>query len=366
MKYKIITLVSIIVIVVVGSVIYKEKLVDTPEKPVIKIGYILPLSGNVAFLGEGVKNAVLLAVEEAQKKNTKYTYEAVFEDDGFVPARTVSAFQKLVDYDKVQVVVTFASAAGSAVNPLAEKNKIIHFGIASDPNIAKGDYNFINWTPPVEEIGLFVKEAEKRQIKKIAVFGQQISGITEMIKELKKQISGTDIEIVYESVTPFGTKDFRTQVSQLKNSGADYTVLMMFSPELEVLTKQIREAGVKIPLTSIESFELSDNPGMFENLWYVNAADPTSGFTKMYSDKFQKNPSIATPNGYDILGIIVEATESIEKKSLPNTSDIAQALLRINNYNGALGNGLKIDADGLVVSKAVLRIIQDGKSVTIQ
>lgn len=334
-------------------------------KEIIKIGYIAPLSGNVAFLGEGVKNAAELALADLNKKSTRYKYELIFEDDVFTPSKTATAAQKLIAVDKVDVIVTVASAAGGVASPIAEKARVVHFGIASDPVIAKGDFNFINWTPPSEEVKVFINQVQNKKVKRVSVFGQNISGVTAVIDELKSQIKDTEIEVVSEDISNFGDKDFRTSIEKMKKTNPDYILLTMFSPELEIITKQIRDAGIKIPLTAIESFELSDNPALFEGLWYVNAADPTEKFSTNYFAKFGKNPSIATPNSYDIIGLVARAAESFEGKGKPTTTELARALSQIRDYDGALGDNLSIDADGLVLSKAVVREIRNGKPVTI-
>ncbi len=334
------------------------------EKETVKIGYILPLSGNVAFLGQGVKNAAELALADINRKDTKYQYELIFEDDAFDPKRSVAAAAKLINIDKADVIVSVASAAGSAVAPIAETSKVVHFGIAGDPNVAKGEYNFINWTPPAEEVKVFVKEAQKRGIKKVALFSQSISGFAAVTSELKRQLSGTGIELVFEDISNFGTKDFRTAIVKAKTTNPDYYLLNMFSPELEIVMNQLRATGIDTPVTAIESFELSDNPSLFEGSWYINGADPTESFSDAYVEAYDKNPSIATPNAYDIVGIIVSSVEKF-KENKPSSKQLAQALIETRGYNGALGDNLSINSDGFVISEAVIREIRDGKPVTI-
>lgn len=336
------------------------------QKPTIKIGFIAPLTGNASYLGEGVKNAAQLALADLQKKNTKYNYQVVFEDDAFSPAKTATAANKLISIDGVDAIATVASAAGSAANPIAESNRVVHVGIASDPNIAKGTYNFIDWTPPAQEVKLSLQEAQKKGIKKIAIFGQKISGITAVFDELKKQLPGTGIQIVAEDISNFGDKDFRTAIQKAQAANPDYFLFCMFSPELEIIVKQIRDAGIKTPMTAIESFELSDHPELFNGLWYVNAADPTPAFASEYQAAYGKGPTVATPNAYDIVGLVAQAAESYQGSGKPSTTDIANALTQIKGYNGALGNDISIGPDHIVVTNAVVRIMENGKPVTVQ
>jgi branched-chain amino acid transport system substrate-binding protein len=351
----------VIVVILVAFGIWKNS-TQTQIPGVIKIGVSLPLTGNLAFLGEEMKNGMILAQEQINKSNV-HKYEIVFEDDTFSVPKTANALNKLISIDKVNAIVTVAGAAGNVAKPIAEQNKVVHFAIASDPTIAEGAYNFIHWTPPVEEVKVFVPELQKKGFKRLAVFGAKIQGIQAVVDELEKQLKGTGIEIVYNETHNFGVKDYRTMIAKAKATNPDIYVLEEFSPELEILARQIKEVGIKEPLTSIESFELTDKSELFEGQWYVNAADPTGSFTESYTKRFGKGPVIATPNAYDIVNLIVSAAESIDGEV--TNEKLAEALLRVKDQKGALGN-LTINPDGLVLSKAVVRMIKDGKPVTIK
>ncbi len=331
------------------------------QKETVKIGIVGPRSGSLAFLGDGMANGAQMAIKEYS--NTKYNYEVVFEDDGFDSKRSAPVINKLISLDKVDALITIASASGNIATPIAEQNKVVHFGIASDPNIGKGEYNFIHWTPPFEEARVFVNELEKRGIKKISIFGAQIQGITAVIDEVKKQATEKNIEVLTSEIFNFGTTDFRTMISKAKAVNPEMYLLIAFSPELEIFTKQMADAGTKSKMTSIEAFELTEKPEIFEGLWYVNAADATGAFNEKYLAAYGKNPAAGTANAYDIVKFIIEASEKESGKTRPTANDI-RANLASTKISGALGN-LSIDTDGFVLSKAVVRTIKNGKPITI-
>lgn len=337
------------------------KIDNNSPKETIKIGIVGPRSGALAFLGDGMNNGAKLAVSEYP--NSKYNYEIVFEDDGFDSKRSASVINKLISVDKVDALVTVASASGNIAAPIAERSKIVHFGIASDPTIAVGEYNFIHWTPPFEEAKVFVAELEKRNIKKISLMGAKIQGITAVLDEVKKQASEKGIEVTSEDIFNFGSTDFRTIISKAKSTNPDMYVLIAFSPELEIATKQLNDAGVKSKLTSIEAFELTEKPEIFEGLWYVNAADSNGDFADKFTTTYGKAPTTAAPNTYDIVKFIIEASESNSGKNKPTSVQLVD-LLHKTKISGALGS-LSIDNAGFVLSKAVVRMIKNGKPVTI-
>ena len=115
--------------------------------------------GRCCLFGEGAKAATEMA--KADFGPTKFNYQFIYEDDQFKPEEAANTANKLIDVDKVNAIVSFGSPTGNVVSPIAEENDVIHFGIASDLTIAKGDYNFIDWTPPYKETDLLVSEFEK-------------------------------------------------------------------------------------------------------------------------------------------------------------------------------------------------------------
>lgn len=336
----------------------------TPKPEVIKIGATLPLSGDVAMLGESARNAMQLALGEL--KNTKYTYELIFEDDKIDPKTASTTATKLITVDNVDAILSFSSGIGNVVNPLAEQNKVIHFGVASDPNVAKGTYNFIHWTPPDEEAKVWVEEIVRRGYKRVALLVVQQQGELAIVESIHKYLAGTGVEVVNEQTFGFGEKDFRTMLIKSQEARPDIYIILAFSPEIDLLYKQFQEVGYKQPVTTIEAFELSNNPAQFEGLWYVNGADPSNTFIEAYKSAYGKDVQLGGGNAYDILKLMVEGFEraGLDPAVKPSAKEVAQTLMKLKGFQGALGT-LNMGEEGIVWSGAVIRNIQGGKPVTI-
>jgi len=338
----------------------------TAEKPTIKIGVTLPLTGGVAMLGESNKNAILLA--KSQLKNTKYNYELVFEDDAFSPKQAASTVNKLINVDGVDALISFGSPAGNAVSPIAEKARITHVNeFASDPHVADGDYNFVHYTPAYKDVALFITELQKRNVQKLVFFAQQDNtGAAALISDFESSIKNTNIQVLKTQKFNTGTTDFRTLIDEVKSMNADIYVLEATSPELEILTKQLRQAGVETPVTTMEAFEFSDQLALFEGMWYVNGSDPSPTFVSLYTQTYNSTPKFGAGNAYDALNLIVQATETAGNGvTKPTSTQIKDALSNIKGFDGVMGKNMGIDPTGLVISEPVVRMIKDGKPVTI-
>lgn len=362
--------ISLILIVVIAIIFGLSNITSnstqTSAKPTIKIGVTLPLTGDIAMLGESTKQAIQLAASEL--KNTKYNYELVFEDDGFKPGQAASTFSKLVNVNKVNALISFGSPVGVVISGLAEKAQIPHINdFASDPHVADGDFNFLHYTPAYKDVELFIEQLNKRNIKNIVVFAQQDNpGALALSTALEKAIPTTDIKIVATQKYVGDVRDFKTLISQTKDLAVDAYVLEGTSPSIEIITKQIREAGIKTPITSMEAFEFSDQLSLFEGMWYVNAADPTKEFMESFKSTYGTYPKFGSANGYDAVNLIVGAVESVgDGKSIPTNTQIRDAIASTKNFKSALGGSLNLDAEGMVLSEPVVRIIKNGQPVTI-
>ena len=128
---------------------------------------------------------------------------------------------KLINIDKVNAIIDI-TVAGNAVSPLAEKNKVLHFGIANDQNIAKGDYNFLYTVPPTKTTKLFVDELQRRNIKKLGIFQLKQEGVVALMNALKENLKNTDIEIVTDQTFNSEQKDFKSLIAKAKTSNPKY------------------------------------------------------------------------------------------------------------------------------------------------
>lgn len=333
------------------------------ESDVIKIGVIAPMSGDLAFAGEGMRNSIELALKELN--GTKYRYEAIYEDDQFNPAKSVAAAQKLIAQDHVDVLVSAFSSTGNAVSPIAQEHQVIHIGFASDVAVAEGEYNFIHWTQPEEEAQKWTAEAQRRGYKRIAVITMQHQGAEAVLQSVHAELENTGMEVVSEQTVAIDDTDFKTVILKARQSEPDVYLVEVFDPALSLLYKQMKDAGIQQPISSIETFEISNNPSQFEGEWYVNAADANGNFHETYTAAYGKTPTLATGNAYDAVHLVVHAYETAGTAGKPTTAEAAAVLSALRDYPSTLGL-LTADAEGVIRSEAVVRTIEDGKPVTVR
>jgi branched-chain amino acid transport system substrate-binding protein len=351
----------IVILVVIGAFFaLKTSQTNTDTQPV-KIGIVLPLTGNAGFLGEAAQKAAQMALEDAG--NTKYSYELIFEDDGFDPKKTVTSVNKLISLDKVSALITFGSGTSNAAAPLTENSKIPRFGLASDPTSAKGNYNYVHWTPPFKEGELIVKTLIEKGYKNVAIIDVNHPGPLAVSDAVVDSLKKENVNMVAREMTNVGDKDFRTLINNLKSKNPDIIVITIFSPEIEIFTKQMRELGLNVPVTAAETFEWSDQPELFEGLWFVSDSRVDDAFLEAFEAKNGVTPKPGSAYIYDLVTLLVETQEKADHTLTPE--ELNDVISKTDSYNSPLFGTVSINEDGIFVTGASVKIMKDGKPVLV-
>lgn len=131
-------------------------------KEVVKIGAVLPLTGNISFLGKAAQNGLLFADYYFNEIiDSKYKYEFVFEDGQAKPTNSVSALNKLIDIDNIDICFSTISAVDLACVPLQEKEALLFVSHSSHPGLSGVNSLFFRHSNIVsQEADFIVKHLE--------------------------------------------------------------------------------------------------------------------------------------------------------------------------------------------------------------
>lgn len=368
---KIITGLVILAIVVWGGVklfgTKNEKIIET-----IKIGAALSLTGNAAYYGEQTKNGLELALEKIKKENYPFKLELIYEDTQSNATPAVSAIHKLIDIDKVRLIIgPVRSSDVLAAAPIAEKNKVILFiTVASTDEITHaGDYIFRNRETSAPHGKKMAEFLINKGISKVAVFSSKSSnsiGYRKFFVDSFKQLGGQIVSLVeYDEKN----NDFKTDISKVKNSGVEaFYIAPTLSKDGGLITKQIREFGFKQLITTNpvpESTEFLDLSGTYsEGVVYTSPDfyidDPKiQDYATSYKTMYNKESDFFSANAYDAMMIIVDAIKTCKGD---NSECIKDYLYKVKDYPG-IGGLTSFDQNGDVIKPVILKTVKKGKFV---
>lgn len=343
-----------------------------PEE--IKIGSVLPLTGDAAKYGASAKKAIDLAVQEINLaggiKGSKII--VIYEDDQASPDKGVSAFQKLITVDKVPVVIgAMPSSVTLAMAPIAEKNKVVLFSPASsNPKVTEaGDYIFRNDVSDVFEGVKMAEEVwERLGLKKVAVLyinNDYGAGIKDVFIRRFEELGGKIVDVeTFEQ----GATDFRTQLTKIKQSNPEASYIVGYKEQIQIL-KQYKELAIKAQILAtimLEDPEIIQKVGDAAEgaIYTYRAYDPQSGqkevteFVENFKTKYGIEPDNWAAQCYDALKIVVLAI----KRGGYTSEGIKNSLYRIRDFPGVSGL-TTFDENGDVIKPIILKTVKDGKFV---
>ena len=347
----------------------KSKPADN-SKPVIKIGATLPLSGDFGHIADSNMKALTLALDELKNKNTKFTYELVFEDDNGTSKQGALNVAKLVNIDKVKAIISMWGLVGPVAGDIAGKSKIIHFGCGSGKGISAPHYSFNNYTPPHKSAELVIDKLKKSSVQKIAVVVSNSAPGDDISSALVEAANKKGVGVV--SVEKFmpGTKDFRIAIAKMDKDNPDIYIAWLYVPDIKIFVNQLHQVTGKRNVASIDAFHelnASDYP-VVEGLWFTKSAAGTPEFAdKLLREKGAEIQS-CTGNSYDSLNIIINAYENTPIKDgnvFPLVDDIRDTILKSKSNEGALG-GYYINEERVIVSEPTLNVIKNGKIIELK
>ena len=369
-----IAIVSAVLVAVAAIAIAAIAFVTIEKKPEeIKVGAILPLSGDLSAYGKYVKRGIELAAEEINANGGigGANITVLYKDNGGESDKTVSVMNALIAEDKVPVVIgAVVSANTLAVCPIAEKKKVVLISPTStSPKLS--DYkNYVFRTCPSDIYQgkalsdvIFDLKPEGARVAVMFVDNDYGVGLKDAFVKSYQERG----EIVAVEAHKEGDTEFTGVLSAIKDKNPDVVVLITYAKEGAAIVKQGREEGLDVAWVGsdgIKSNAFIEQAG--KDAEGVKATYPismvsesvTENFVKLYRAKYGTG-SIDTDvtYGYDTMHVVAEAIE----KGGYDAEDISDALREIR-YHGVCG-AKKFDENGDVPPAYDLWKVENAKWV---
>lgn len=317
------------------------------DKPVIKLGFIGPLSGGNAQQGLGARNGFLLAIEQANAGDYPFTVEGVVLDDASDPQTGVSAAMKLVnDPDVVAATGHWNSPVALATMPVFSRAgmPMIVWGAIS-PKITEQNLPEITRVTPTlvtENKPLAEWAASELGAKKIAIIADTSDYGTANTAAFREFFTAAGGEVLSEDLFPVGTIDFRATLTRLRDMAPDAVYFGGVIAEAGILRKQMVEVGLEVPMIGISGFYDPEfialaGPAAEGTMVSYPAAQSNPKLDKLDADYaargFAEDASPYTKYAYDAANILLTA---IAETGIEDKAALAQAIRAIS-YDGVLG-----------------------------
>ena len=301
---------------------------EQASKNTLKIGVILPLTGSNSYMGSQMQEGYEF-VKEYQHPDINY--ELIYFDDQQSPAKAAVGVKKLIEVDKVDALLTGTSQTASVVADVAQNAKIMHLGISSDNRFTEKEYNYTIAPNALDESSVLLQYMKDQGYQKIAMISANEAFADLVQANMNKLAEKYDMQIVFDEKINLGATDYRLLLHKAEQTNPDIYLLQSWPPEIDILTKQLLEINPNAKITSLYSFFISSNPGLYKGQFCLNIGSEDEAFKKAFYQKYGKNLEQMSATAYAqlslMLDILKQKGENLDKIINENDSVLGELVL---------------------------------------
>jgi len=297
----------------------------------VKIGFVTTLTTGAAVIGNDMRDAVNLAVENLNGKMGGLDIEVIFADDGFKPETGKQVTDKLVKSDDVDFVAGYiwSHVLLASQKSVLNADKFLISANAGPSQLAgklcHQDFFSTSWQNDQTPMAMGAVLSQ-RGVSKLYVMAPNYAAGKNMVSGVERTFKG---EIVGKDLTKWGKDaqlDFSAELAKAKASGAE--ALFVFYPGKAggAFMKQYEQAGLadKLPLYTVFTVDAISLPKLQQanmkavlgslttGFWGPGLKNPQNArFVEGFLKKYGRYPSFYAAQSYDSIFLINSAVEAV-------------------------------------------------------
>ena len=368
--------IAVAVIVVVSGVVYTQRSIGPRE---YQFGAILPLTGDMARLGEPKRDAIQMAIDEINRLGgiDGKSLTLRLEDSKAKPEDGVTILQRLIDLNGIRMFYVDITGVALSAAPIASARGVVMFAGSAHPSITVGHLGvFRIFTSGAQEAKILSEYLVGRGVKTAFVLyvddplGQDTKTVFErLFQERGGKLVGSE---KFKS----GAQEFRSILSKAKASGADTVAVFDYGVTLPQILQQARQAGISsekitgnigfvgpgvVRLDAVLKEGVVFTGPAFTYRILSEASSPAmQTFIREYEARTKKLPDYTAAFAYDTIKLLSAALKGTggDPQKLKNN------LLSTREFPGVTGN-ITILPNGDSSTDMVLATYKSGKIVSL-
>ena len=332
----------------------------------IKIGILTPLTGAGGNDGPRMLKAMQAVFDEVNKAGGVLgrQIQTVVEDDQTNPEAAVRAARKLIEVDKVPLIMgTWASAVTAAVAPLCWESKTFIMTVSGADSISLLPHQgFLVRTQPTSKLQANAHAAYIATLgkKKIGVLGIQAPfalPTKEHLDAYMKTVGGSVVShVIYEK----DKTTYRSEIDQVMKGNPDFLYLNGYAPDTIVVLRDLYKANIDLPkfcqTYAVPQVTLDANPPEVSEgvITALPSADIDSTAYKLAADRLGLK---------ELDGFAAQATDwaSLAVLTMAKAKDATGVALKDNVRKISQGGGMKV-----YTALEGLKALSEGKEINYE
>lgn len=353
------------IVVVIGIAligVYKNRQEEVDDD-VIRIGAILPLTGDFAFEGDKAAKAIMLAEQEINNREQKKKIKVLLEDGKFTSKDSLLAYNRLM-MNGVSAVVSFGTPCTGAIKSRVAKDGVPMMAIDGTAGVPQSSPWIFRCLQTTISVGNAVATALNLcgNVRTSALLYMQGDSGDDFAKGFKSIYKG---KLIGEEVFSYDSKDSRASIQKLLESkpdsvcvfgyGMGYTTALNQLIELEYKGMVITDMNITSVLDKLRN---GGNGIGYVSLDFGNASRnrKSQEFIKNMKNTYGSEPTSFSAFAYEAINMV---TLHLKSDDISRNA-IARQILDINNYDSVVGV-ISYLPDGEISIPFSLYSIKEGK-----
>jgi branched-chain amino acid transport system substrate-binding protein len=297
------------------------------SKTEIVLGSIQDLSGPIAGFGKQVRLGMLLRVDEINEQGgiNGRKIKLIVEDSAYDPKKAVLAAQKLVNQDKIFMMVGhIGTAQNNAAMPVQFEKNVVNFMPVTAAREMYEPFHRLKYSfavPYFDQMKLMApKLVKEKGAKKVCTMYQDDEFGLEVVRGAEAGLKSIGMELAEKTSYKRGATDFSSQVARMKSAECDFVVLGTIIRETIGAIAEARKTGFN-PTFLGSSAAYTDlihklgGPAMnglyaamgAQHPYLDEASQPLRFWASKYKTKFNEDPTVFSAYGYLIIDSFSQA-----------------------------------------------------------
>jgi branched-chain amino acid transport system substrate-binding protein len=284
----------------------------------LKIGAVLSLTGPASVHGNNILEGLNLAAKDLRQQG--WLVEILLEDDGTIPARTVTAVQSLADRGvRLLVGPTWSFLIAAAV-PVLERRDLLAYAPAASWEVGGGVSPALLYGTRAssDKEGNFLKWLRAEKIKTLAVLVANSDWAELHIEILKRAAAQAGVTIISTQKHNYGDEESALPALATKIAKSDPDAVFSTGSKegLAKLARLFEDYKFETQLLGLEDIrDAADDkllPKSMQHVRLFTLTQPMSpAFIEYFKNEYKRQPGIYSERAYDALIIFSKAVAAV-------------------------------------------------------
>lgn len=357
----------VLMVVILLSISCTKKITE------IKIGVLLPLTGELSHYGKSTLNGIQLAVEQYNKNNTPIISLEIIDNKGN-DELSRNGITTMKEKKVIAVIGPITSANTVNASLTAQKCAIPQI-VPAATHVLATRYSGCSWRI------CYTDDDQGSVMAHFACYTMNLKKSYNIVDTsniyskglemyFQNAFESTEGKVVEKYYMTSGKYDLTQMANRIKHSEAEFVFIPLYYTDVYKIIRGLRKLGINIPVLGSDGW---DSPLMYEkgfnlpgnnyfctHFFYKTENPFVKEFVENYKTKFNTVPNSLSALGYDAISLIIY---EIKNNKTYDRRALLTSLINLESFTGVTGSMKYNRRQDPVKGFFILKISNDGVSL---